>query len=360
MDENDSIPLSSNLKPDRSQKKKKIIIISISFILVLIAGAIFYYFYIYQNSKSQITNSNIDETEDWLNFENKLYGYSIKYPKDWQVNEKDLADVKFTQKGNQDATLGNNLNALVEIISSSLDDANLRSEDWAKNYLSKENYSLNEALIGGKQAILANITTLNVTNSDVQIQYGFLIADEIKYIFKQVDSTKSAYDNFNKMIRSFKLIARENNNASSSNLATEILPQTYTNEEFGISIKYPKDWFTNDLGNEGNSFILSQIGFSENNTDKVLFCLKITNRNIDEEIASYKAGFASSEIKTEQDTSIDGYNGKKIISYKDGIEKTAIFINKNGKIYMLIGESKNDNSSYQLYYDQMVESIKFI
>lgn len=345
---------------DRSVKKKKIIIISIIFVLVLIIGGLFYYFLIYRNAKSKATNLNIDETADWETFENKTYGYSIKYTKDWQVDEKDVAQVKFTQRGNQDATLGNSLNTLVEIQSSTIDDKSLKTEDWANDTLKGETYTLSETLIGGKLSILANINTLTVTQKDVQIQDGFLIADDMKYQFRQVDSNKTTYDNFNKMLKSFKLIAKEEDTGHSSNLTTEDLPQTYTDEEFGISIKYPKDWFTKDLGSEGNSFILNQVGFSENNTDKVLFEIKITNRSIDEEISAYKANFTASEILSEQDTSITGFGGKKIISLKDGIEGTAIFINKNNRIYMFIGEDKNSNSSYQLYYDKMIESIKFL
>lgn len=352
MDGNDSL--------DRSVKKKKIIIISIIFSLVLIIGALFYYFLVYRNAHSKSMNSNIDETADWQFFENKIYGYSIKYPKDWQVNEKDLADVKFTQKGNQDATLGNSLNTLVEIQTGTIDDKSLKTEEWANDILKGETYTLSETLIGGKQAILANINSLSVTQKDIQVQDGFLIADEIKYLFKQVDSTKTTYDNFNKMLKSFKLIAKEKATNSSSNLGQEVLPQTYTDEEFGVSIKYPKNWFTKDLGNEGSSSILSQVGFSENHTDEVLFKIKITNRNLDEEVVLYKAGFTSSEITSEQDTTIEGFTGKKIISLKGGVEETAIIINKNGKIYMFIGENKNDNSDYQLYYDQMIDSVRFI
>ena len=344
---------------DKSVKKKKIIVLII-FILVLITGGLFYYFLIYKNAKSKSTNSNIDETANWETFENKIYGYSIKYPKDWQADEKDLADVKFAQKGNQDATLGNNLSTLVEIFSSTIDDKSLKTEAWANDVLKGETYTFSETLIGGKLSILANIKSLSVTQKDVQVQDGFLIADDVKYQFRQVDSSKTTYDNFNKMLKSFKLIAKEKDTNSSSNLGEDILPQTYTDEEFGISIKYPKNWFTKDLGNEGSSYILSQVGFSENNTDEVLFDIKITNRNIDEEVASYKAGFVSSEITAEQDANMASFSGKKIISLKEGIEKTAIIINKSGKIYMFIGEDKNTNSSSKLYYDQMIESLKFI
>ena len=338
----------------KSARKKKILLVSLLIVLVLVIGGFTYYWLIYKNNLAKQTNLGTDETADWPSYQNNIFGYSIKYPKIWQVDEQDLAAVKFSKQGSHDATLGSSSTTLVEILSNS-DDNSLKVEDWAENSLKNQKAPLSETLIGGKVAVLANINL-----DGLKIQEGFLIADEIRYQLKQIDSTQTTYDYFTQMLKSFKLIAIKQDNSQSTNVTTDILSQTYTDEKYGLSMKYPKDWYSQDLGNANDGQTLTQIGFAPNNLDKNVFLIKITNRSLDNEITLYKAGLDPGEISSEQDSAVGGKSGKKVISLTGSIETVAIFIDRNNKTYIFIGESKNRAADYQLYYNEMVASINFL
>jgi len=78
--------------------KKSIIIASIVIILALIGGGVFWYFKQSnkpinpsvtenENQPSENPKSEIINTDDWLTYRNEEYGFELKYPKEWIIED---------------------------------------------------------------------------------------------------------------------------------------------------------------------------------------------------------------------------------------------------------------------------------
>jgi len=323
-------------------------------VCIILGGVAFsYYQFVYKEKKTANPNPTAtDETSDWSTFQNSIYGYSIKYPKIWDVDEKDTADVKFSKKAGIDSTLGTSPEIMVEI-KATADDGQTKLEDWVKAELKDTKYTPTSTLIGGKEGILATITS-----DDTQEVY--LVADSTKYHLDQIESSKETVDYFSQMVKTFKLVAKEKSPISQETNPTDILSQTNTNESFGYSIKYPKDWQTIDL-NEGNDHILDQVGFANQaEPDNILFAFKVSDRTVDDETTLYKAGFDPSEIEVEKEANLGEYQGKKIVTTKGNVEVAALFLRRNEWTYVISGQAKNPSLDFQLYFDQMISSINFL
>lgn len=83
---------------------------SIAIAIILFATLIFAFFVLKTgkveapaeiNNQAKVENNKIseekmqteDETNDWLDYKNYKYGYQVKFPRDWSVNDKNLANV---------------------------------------------------------------------------------------------------------------------------------------------------------------------------------------------------------------------------------------------------------------------------
>ncbi len=351
MDQNATIPPSPEWNPEGEKKKEGLIKwLLIALVAVILAGGgFFYYIYIYKKGQpTTTTTSSTDETSTWKTYKNNTYGYSLKYPEGWQVDEKDAADIKFSKKS-KDATLGTDQKILFEVKSKS--EENTKLSDWVKDELKNTPYTFNDSLLGGKVAV-------TITNSSDQTQQIFLLADNTKYQLLQAEGTK---EDFNKIAKTFKLIARETSKNSTETTSTDVLTQTFTNENYGYSVKYPEEWVSKDMNATKDENVLDQVGFQPTAaSDTITFTIKITGRTVDNEVILYKAGLEPAKLTSETDASLGGYSGKKITSIKDSVETAAIFLKKGDNTFIIIGETKNPSATYKLYFDQMVASIKFI
>lgn len=336
----------------KSRSFKWILIIAVSIVIFL--GAIAYYFYIYKSSTGTKVSEPQNTTGDWATYTNNIYGFSLEYPKKWLIDEKDQADIKFNRQIAGDATLQTQPPVMAEVKGAILEN-NQEISDWISKELSNKVINSKEYIIGGKQGIL--ITKKN--ENQAESLEVFLIADLVKYRLIQGEASK---DDFNKLSESFKLVAKVdlNETKKSQNTTTSDLTQTFTNEKYGISIKYPTDWVAND-----ETSIESQILLRENFTPKEsattkLFEFKVSTRSVADELAIYKAQIADQTITTDSPAKIGSINATKITSTKNQIETTA-YLTKHGEyVYIIIGQSKNPNSKYSLYFDQMISSVNFL
>ncbi|OGD57328.1 hypothetical protein A2V71_00715 [Candidatus Berkelbacteria bacterium RBG_13_40_8] len=347
-----NVPPSPEWNPAGAKKKTGALkwLLTSLVIVVLGAAAFFYYVYIYKKAQPTTTTTpDTSETANWQTYKNTIYGYSLKYPEGWEVDEKDVADVKFSKKP-KDATLASDQKILFEVKSASTGKGT-KTADWVKDELKDTPYSAAESLLGGKEAI-------TITQTSDQTQEVFLIADDTKYRLLQAEGTK---EDFGKIVKTFKLIARETTKTTNTTTSTDILSQTYTNENYGYSVKYPGEWVAKDMNATKEEHVLDQIGFQPTAaSDTIAFSVKVTDRTVDNEVTLYKAGLDTAKLTAEIDASLGGYSGKKITSIKGSVETAAIFLQKGGDCYIISGEVKNPAATYKLYFDQMVASFQFI
>lgn len=351
MNPTSNIPPSPEWNPEGEKKKTSIfkwLLVGLV-VVILAAGGFFYYIYIYKKGQpTTTTTTTSDETSTWKTHKNTTYGYSLKYPADWQVDEKDVADVKFSKKS-KDATLGTD--KILFEVKSGVAEENTKLADWVKDELKDTPFTSSDSLLGGKVAV-------TITNTSDDTQQIFLIADNTKYRLLQAEGTK---EEFIQIAKTFKLIAKETSKTTTKTSSTDVLTQTYTNENYGYSVKYPEEWVSKDMNATKEENVYDQVGFQPTAaSDTITFSIKITNRTVDNEVILYKAGLDTAKLVAETDASLGGYSGKKITSIKGSVETATIFLKKGDNTFIIIGETKNPSATYKLYFDQMVASIRFI
>jgi hypothetical protein len=327
-------------KEKERSKKLRWLMISIAVAVVVVIGFLYYYISLKKGAaSSSITTA--DQTADWKIYENKVYGYSIKYDKTWQLSDEDDADVKFLSEQNPDPTLAGPQKVILEIKSSSAPSASY--DDWF-NELSLKSSKSQSILVGGKdgkEIIQGKITQI------------FLIADSMRYQIIQQDVTT---EDFLKAVKTFSLIVQSEPKPPSSFSKEVVLAQTYTNETYHYIIKYPPNWVVSPASNNPSA-VLDEEDFRNLGAGLVLFYVKVTNLALSDEIKSYKESLGAQQIIQEGSVAAAETTGTRIVTKVDTLENTATFLVKNNKTYVLWGKSKD--SSYQLFYSQMVASMEF-
>jgi hypothetical protein len=315
--------------------------IGIAVAVVVVAGFLYYYFYIKKGATS-LSITTADQTADWETYENKVFGYSIKYDKTWQLSDEDDADVNFLQEQNPDPTLAGPQKTILEIKSSSAPTASY--DDWF-NELSLKSSKSQSFIVGGKDGREI------IQGSKAQI---FLIADSLRYQIIEQDATTK---DFLKAVKTFTLIVPTVSQTPASSSSKEvILAQTYTNETYYYLIKYPSNW-TVSAAASLPAHVLDEEDFNSLTDNLTFFYVQVTDQNLNDEIKSYKDALGTQQIIQELSTTVAGATGTKIVTKVGDLENTATFLVKNNKTYVLWGKSKD--SQYQLYYSQMVASMEF-
>lgn len=177
--------------------------LTLSVLVIILAAGVSYYFE-KQNreadSKTPIAGeqpSKTDPTRDWKSHTNKTYGFSIKYPKEWQrltdfekgnsvlyVGVKDTADAKKTPKG------------IEVIIQKNPDDA--KSVEYVNKILSKIGLGKDSKIYPSDFAEI-DATIVEDLKDDpsprafisgrgiiLEIRSHFLTPDQDKQLFKQI------------------------------------------------------------------------------------------------------------------------------------------------------------------------------
>lgn len=60
-------------------------------IVILAAGAFAAWYFLMGQGKKVETSTTTDKTAGWQTYENKTYGFSFKYPKDWIAEDEDIS-----------------------------------------------------------------------------------------------------------------------------------------------------------------------------------------------------------------------------------------------------------------------------
>lgn len=342
--------------PQSVEKKSKTLklVMMIAVAVVLLAGAVVYYFYIYKpNAGTPINNASQSTTGDWSAYSNGIYGYSLEYPKKWQVDENDVADIKFNRQITGDATL-NITSPLMFKVKTATAEKTLNVNDWVAKEFSGKVINSSAYNIGNNSGI--SVTTVN--EDKTQSMEIFLIASEVQYRLTQGQATKA---DFLKIAESFKLIEKQVAVTPNNSTKTQSdLTQTYTNEKYGILFKYPENWQAKDRVSSDSKTLLWEGFASSADTSVDLFDIKVSSLSLSSELSAYKKNIADSKITSESAIKIGDYSGTKIISVKNDVQQTAYLVKRDQYTYIIEGQSENPNSTTTLYFSQMIQSINFL
>jgi len=198
-------------------------------LIVFIAGGIFAWQYF------GVPGEEVkDETADWKTYENEEYGFEVKYPADWMVDEKTYNTMKqlyIVSFSNQQELEGGRVEIDIQTTKAS------SVLDWAQEAYGSplEEIRLKEGITGQQFKEEEGIFTA-------------LLKDDFLYqfILKQEPRKSEIETTYNQMLSTFRFIG-----------ADETADwQTYRNEEYGLEIKYPVDFFFEETS--------SRINFIEN------------------------------------------------------------------------------------------------
>ena len=200
----------------------------IIFVIVLLAGAGVYWYYYYgpgKTTQATTTPATTDETANWNTFKSDTFGYTIKYPKDWEY-KTESANTTFAPKTTtEDFLLGvyvktDKLNTIIA---------------QQKEQFSKNNTFSNQTTtkIGGTDATKLSF----VNSSDKTITPVVYLVEKNNYVY--VITGEGAAGKYNdivkKMIGTFKFTTPTTATSTSTDL-------TYTNTDYGFTLTFPAAW----------------------------------------------------------------------------------------------------------------------
>jgi len=223
---------------------KKVLFILIPIILIcgIIAGGIYYYQA--QKTKKQTVNTvatkeeNKNEVANWQTYTDTEYGYSFQYPANTAVNKSQ--DGKITIS---DIASGYGLYSVsAEKATKSLENY---ANDEINNFvgmqrpsgvpIAKSEVNVADITVGSQPAKKITVNNFGDRGNEiVDVIYTNSNGDNI--LLKLWGDT--SYTDFNTtFLNSFEFLSKTNSKDETANW------QTYTNQRYGYSIKYPANWF---------------------------------------------------------------------------------------------------------------------
>lgn len=263
--ENEDPTLNSPLEPQLqlelpSEPKSNnlwLIILAVTIVVILIGGCVYYYkdklfgaqTWSDANQKTSVNDSNqaIDisdepKEEEWQTYTSEEYKYTVEYPLDWKY--KDVTEENVIHFSKTECSI-ESCGFTIAVIDSEGDNLN---EYLAKVYLTDkpEGWVFHESTdieINGAEAIRGIATgpgsyKYNITYFE-QDDYIY----QFKYALQDMKGNTDEFKNELKLIEQvlFSFQFLDNNTADW---------QTYTNEELGVSFKYPLEWPKPKVGPE--------------------------------------------------------------------------------------------------------------
>jgi hypothetical protein len=266
--------------------------------VLFVGGALTYFYYndpnSYINSVDATTvantnaNSTVDETSDWKTYSNDTYGFSFKYPKEWESTKKEETIEKSLGESSNDLLLkvsfyDPNMKAKIDCANNEFQKwssatptqtecqpilSALTSEektkytgprspenvyarvyknpagkslsDWLTSTFKKpntelENYSIGEEIeLGGEKGYFSSIGCCASVDRNYVIEAnGYIISLGSNYFESSIKDTEMPV-NFAKVAETFKII----------DLTASW--KTYTNDAYGFSFKYPREYTLTD------------------------------------------------------------------------------------------------------------------
>lgn len=185
------------------------------------------------------------------------------------------------------------------------------------------------ALIVGGAVYAWQKSVLNKTEQSLQVK--------ITTIQNQVEELQSTNEQKNSVATQNDKSEKE---TTSSESATSANLQTYNNEDFGYSIKYPNDWEAKEY-NQGEVYI-SYPGWRQMPEGGGSVVISVEDKTLEEFIEEYNSsdvlddGTALSKIIKQESYTLNDISGYKLVgSTAIGLNQSFIFISRANKAYII-------------------------
>ena len=390
-------PISSHPQKEFSFKKPLLIFGIIAVVFILTSGGIFFFLKSQRNNKLQESAVEQDGIVNWKMYKSELHGYEIKYPPEWKFKEipadeidRGIARIVFgpQEELHEGITAPNvedinNISILKLSSKFSLETtlASYNFKEPGKNLL-VGGYSARqfEKPFGHEQGGVLYVTTFVKRGNDLFVVTGNFIPSVLSLTKRSPEELRGIYD---RMLLSMKFIAQATTIPEQETDTSNW--QSYTNPEFGYSLKIPPGWKEKiDSDNEQKRFrVYGPDGSSSDELGKFEAELQILTLPYDHP--------AVKDTRSEQERlqevnrqlglnpgaeeTIEGLPVKKIKNVNlDGCETPQFFFNEGGYKYgystaclgktrylslLLFADRPEIVEKYKSIYDAVVESFKF-
>lgn len=188
-----------------------------------------------QQTKSSEQQKTQDETANWRTYADTQYGFSFKYPTDWNTSKQGVYTVLDSSDYSGEiitSPIGQKVTSGTRIFISPHE--NLKSftpNQLVQDYVTQENRK--QITVGGVQGIVLDTVVEGGINETVIA----LVKNNFTYMITRTypESYKNQNEKiFDQIISTFKF-TDQNQTTDTSNL------KTYTNTQYGFEVKYPTD-----------------------------------------------------------------------------------------------------------------------
>jgi len=181
-------------------RKKIIWTVVIVFIVLLAMGAIAWYFFLGPGKSKNITTNLGDPTAKWYQFESKTFGYTIKYPTDWQYKNEGTK-TSFSPKDTTDIYL--EVNVINDTLASVVNDQKSKFGFIDQSNVTIDNQQWTKLNLGVRSIYLAE------KNSQVyqMADFGLGFTEVVKNMVDSFKFTNPSSDNTQGTQMAFDVLA---------------------------------------------------------------------------------------------------------------------------------------------------------
>lgn len=202
-------------------------------------------------------------TNDWKTYTNDIYGFSLKYPKEWFIDSSNsdglivISNYKDGSKYDKSNTPSDYVSLLIRNIDNKTTPT-IIEDDFVINQESKENVTIysvrGSESLKSSRIIWAKIAKFKSGSTNFELEAnGELSPDSA--------TRKQQLNIFDKIVGTITV---------SSDATADW--QTYTNSTYGFSFKYPTDWTINIVNNQLLSLGLNSTENEKNGSCRVSGC----------------------------------------------------------------------------------------
>jgi|SRR3989344_1803176 len=366
------------------------ILVSVAIIIAVVTFA-FGGFFIYQhylNSQTpmiNVQNPNI-QTADWKTYKNTIYGYSLKYPTNWEVGSVPVTWLPSNNDNvyeNNIVSPGSNLLLKLEIYKK---DPNLDYRQAFKNYSNinsleyRHNFKETDGVINGTNVskidycVYREVGLFSGCTQDVSETY--IATDNKLFVFSYEHNFRSGWGKENSPSQEYITIANNiiNTFIYSGIQSTEL--QTYANNEYGFTMQYPQSFTLNCRDSLGFEV---KCGIADFHYDNINFASGVKNilpvvnlggqdffsvgvdKDVKDEAScqneSLERSFAEHGYKEATIGKIMVINGETFYryNYNDGLYPGYVYFgNHSNECFVMMGFSQDLGK-----IDQMAKTFKF-
>ncbi len=311
-------------------------ILIILLIAAAIGGYLVYSGKINTSKKQVVQTPKVDDTANWKTYTNNIYGYTLKYPSEWEYKfgKGNKAQIIF---GSSPVELRTDVPGFLISVSETIEQPLIKED--GRNRVTETK----QITIGGQSGEQAMIN--DAGSGEVSYIQSAVAYNGKTYYFNIHDfNKKPVYD---QMISTFKFLDQNQADGTAN-------WKTYINQSLGFNISYPNNWEVDD-SNLSNIYIYSPNKAKDNQKFYINIQTESTNKDFTEWLKNKTIGgtcCAGGRISSP-------YTLDKNVFYavlSEGTKYPSIIGKTNGRIYfMTSGSGFIDGGIY--YFDQTDKTL---